>query len=45
MKKFKIQEADIIDIDKYIIERSKIKKDISEIKKYRRIAVGPFATF
>ena len=45
MKKFEIKETDVIDIDKYIIERSKIKKDISEIKKYRRIAVGPFATF
>ena len=45
MKKFEITEADVIDIDRYITERPKIKKDISEIKKYRRIAVGPFATF
>jgi hypothetical protein len=45
MKKFKITETDVIDIDRYITERPKIKKDISEIKKYRRIAVGPFATF
>ena len=45
MKKFKITETDVIDIDRYITERPKIKKDISEIKKYRRIAVCPFATF
>jgi hypothetical protein len=45
MKKFEITETDVIDIDRYITERPKIKKDISEIKKYRRIAVGPFATF
>ena len=34
MKKFKITETDVIDIDRYITERPKIKKDISEIKKY-----------
>ena len=45
MKKFKITETDVIDIDRYITERPKIKKDISEIKKYRRIAVGPFRHF
>ncbi|MAI29920.1 MAG: hypothetical protein CMP38_06910 [Rickettsiales bacterium] len=45
MKKFNIKEDDVINIDKYISERSKIKKEISEIKKFRRIPVGPYATF
>ncbi len=45
MKKFNIKEDDVINIDKYINERSKIKKEISEIKKFRRIPVGPYATF
>ena len=45
MKKFNIKESDVINIDKYIKERSKIKKEISEIKKFRRIPVGPYATF
>ena len=45
MKKFNIKESDVINIDKYIKERPKIKKEISEIKKFRRIPVGPYATF
>ena len=45
MKKFSIKEDDVINIDKYINERPKIKKEISEIKKFRRIPVGPYATF
>ena len=45
MKKFNINEDDVINIDKYINERPKIKKEISEIKKFRRIPVGPYATF
>ena len=31
-EKFKITETDVIDIDRYITERPKIKKDISEKK-------------
>ena len=45
MKKFNIKEDDVINIDKYINERPKIKKEISEIKKFRRVPVGPYATF
>ena len=45
MKKFEIKEEDVIDIDNYIKERNNIKKEISLIKKYRRIPVGPHATF
>ena len=45
MKKFEINEEDVIDIDNYIKERNNIKKEISLIKKYRRIPVGPHATF
>ena len=45
MKKFSIEENDVINIDKYMNERPKIKKEISEIKKFRRIPVGPYATF
>jgi len=45
MKRFNIKEDDVINIDKYINERPRIKKEISEIKKFRRIPVGPYATF
>tara|TARA_B100000579_G_C22671834_1_gene776003 strand:- start:189 stop:779 length:591 start_codon:yes stop_codon:yes gene_type:complete len=45
MKRFNIKEDDVINIDKYINERPKIKKEISQIKKFRRIPVGPYATF
>ena len=45
MKKFEITEKDVVDIDKYINERDKIKIEISKKKKFRRIPVGPFATF
>ncbi len=45
MKKFEITEKDVVDIDKYINERAKIKIKISEKKKFRRVPVGPFATF
>ena len=45
MKKFEITEKDVVDIDKYINERAKIKIEISKKKKFRRIPVGPFATF
>ena len=45
MSKTEITENDVIDIDKYIEERPKIKKEISQIKKLRRVPVGPYATF
>ena len=45
MRKFQIKEEDVIDIDNYIKERSNIKKEISLLKKNRRIPVGPHATF
>tara|TARA_X000000368_G_C22819096_1_gene618169 strand:- start:27 stop:617 length:591 start_codon:yes stop_codon:yes gene_type:complete len=45
MKKYEIDESDVIDIDNYIIERDQIKKDISNIKKNRRVQVGPYSTF
>ena len=45
MSKTEITENDVIDIDKYIEQRSKIKKEISQIKKLRRVPVGPYATF
>ena len=45
MKKFEIKEEDVIDIDRYISERIEIKKNISALKKNRRVPVGPHATF
>ena len=45
MKKFEIKEEDVIDIDRYISERTEIKKKISFLKKNRRVPVGPHATF
>lgn len=44
-KKFAITENDIIDIDSYIKKRNTIKKRINEVKKNRRVHVGPHATF
>ena len=45
MKKFDIDKTDVIDIDNYIIKRDEIKKFISNIKKNRRVQVGPYSTF
>ena len=45
MKKFEIKEEDVIDIDRYISERTEIKRKISVLKKNRRVPVGPHATF
>ena len=44
-KKFTITENDIIDIDSYIEQRNTIKKRINQVKKNRRVHVGPHATF
>lgn len=40
-----ITRADIIDIDEYARNRREHKRRVSEIKKNRRVEVGPFATF
>ncbi len=45
MRKTQILESDILEIDEYIKNRNEIKKNISFIKKDRRIYVGPHATF
>ncbi len=43
--KREITRADIIDIDDYAKNRREHKRRVSEIKKNRRVEVGPFATF
>ena len=43
--KRQITRADIIDVDDYAKQRKELKKRITEIKRNRRIAVGPFVTF
>ncbi len=43
--KREITRADIIDVDDYAKSRGEYKKRVSEIKKNRRVEVGPFATF
>jgi hypothetical protein len=40
-----ITRADIIDIDDYAKNRRDHKKHVAEIKRNRRVEVGPFATF
>ena len=44
-EKFEITRADIIPIADYAKERAQRRKRIAEIKRNRRLAVGPFATF
>ncbi len=43
--KREITRADIIDIDDYARNRREHKRRVGEIKKNRRVEVGPFATF
>jgi len=40
-----IQKKDIIPLDIYINQRKELRKNIVEFKKYRRISLGPYATF
>ena len=40
-----IQKEDLLPLDIYIKNRKQIRKDIIELKKTRRIALGPYATF
>jgi len=44
-EKFEITRADIIPVADYAKERAQRRKRIAEIKRNRRLAVGPFATF
>jgi hypothetical protein len=45
MKKTKIDRADILDLPAYEKARQERRKQIAEIKRHRRVAVGPNATF
>ena len=40
-----IEKKDLISSDIYSKERRQIRKDLVEFKKYRRISLGPYATF
>ena len=40
-----IQKEDLLPLDVYTKNRKKIRKDLIEFKKTRRIALGPYATF
>ena len=40
-----IQKEDLLPLDIYTKNRKQIRKDIIELKKTRRIALGPYATF
>jgi hypothetical protein len=40
-----LTRADILPLDEYVKIRRQRRSDISELKKRRRVAVGPFATF
>ena len=43
--KREIQKSDIMPLDAYIKDRKKLRKNIVNFKKNRRIALGPYATF
>ena len=44
-EKKKIEKTDLIPADVYAKSRKKIRKELVEFKKNRRIALGPYATF
>ena len=44
-EKRKIQKSDIMSLDIYTSKKKKLRKDIVEFKKNRRISLGPYATF
>ena len=44
-EKRQIEKKDLIPSDIYAVDRKKIRKNIVEFKKHRRIALGPYATF
>jgi hypothetical protein len=41
----RLTRADILPLDEYVKIRSERRREISELKKRRRVEVGPFATF
>ena len=41
----KIEKKDIMPLDVYTKQRRELRKNIVEFKKYRRISLGPYATF
>ena len=44
-EKRQIEKKDLLPSDVYSKSRKQIRKDLVEFKKYRRIALGPYATF
>ena len=44
-EKKKIQKDDIMPLDTYTKQRKELRKNIVEFKKYRRVQLGPYATF
>ena len=44
-EKRQIQKSDIMPLDAYIKDRKKLRKNIVNFKKNRRVALGPYATF
>ena len=44
-EKREIEKNDIMALDIYTSQRKKLRKNIVEFKKYRRISLGPYATF
>ena len=44
-EKREIQKEDIMPLDVYTKQRRELRKNIVEFKKYRRISLGPYATF
>ena len=44
-EKRQIEKVDLIPEDIYSVSRKKIRKELVEFKKTRRIALGPYATF
>ena len=41
----RVTEADIISLEQYSQNRKKLRKELIEFKKNRRVTLGPYATF
>jgi len=40
-----VTAADLLSLDKYLLERKQLRKNLIEFKKKRRVHLGPYATF
>ena len=41
----KVTKDDLLSLEQYSLERKKLRKNLIEFKKHRRVQLGPYATF